>query len=58
MANNPSDDGGYKPAFLGQKFKFNFPVLNDDQKNDLLKFQGNKFRLNHIHYTSVIISVP
>jgi len=54
MATKPSTDGGYKPAFLGQKFRIKFPVLNDDQKKDLLKFDGNKFRLDYIHYTSVM----
>ena len=50
----PSDDGGYNPAFLGNKFRIKFPVLNDDQKTDTLKFDGNKFRLDYIHYTSVM----
>jgi len=50
----PADEGGYKPEFLGQNFKIKFPVLNDDQKGDLLKFDGNKFRLDYIHYTSIM----
>jgi endonuclease G, mitochondrial len=50
----PVNDGGYKTAFLGQKFKINFPELNDDQKADLVKFDGNKFRLDYIHYSSVM----
>jgi endonuclease G len=50
----PADDGGYNPSFLGQKFKIKFPVLNDDQKKDLLKFKNNSFRLDYIHYTSVM----
>ncbi|HEV8271845.1 MAG TPA: DNA/RNA non-specific endonuclease [Chitinophagaceae bacterium] len=54
MAKKPADDGGYNPTFLGQNFRIKFPVLNDDQKNDLLKFQSNKFRLDYIHYTSVM----
>ena len=53
-AKKPIDEGGYNTAFLGQKFKIKFPVLNDDQKKDLLKFQGNKFRLDYIHYTSLM----
>lgn len=54
MATKPATDGGYKPAFLGNKFRIKFPVLNDDQKKDMLKFDGNKFRLDYIHYTSVM----
>ncbi len=53
-AKRPADDGGYKPAFLGQKFRIKFPVLTDDQKKDLLKFQGNKYRLNFIHYSAIM----
>jgi endonuclease G len=52
--NKPLSDGGYKDKFLGQKFKIKFPVLNDQQKSDLVKFNGGKFRLDFIHYTSVM----
>lgn len=54
MATKPATDGGYDPAFLGQNFRIKFPVLSSDQKKDLLKFNGNKFRLDYIHYTSVM----
>jgi endonuclease G, mitochondrial len=50
----PANDGGYKPTFLGQKFRIKFPELTDDQKTDLVKFDGNKFRLDYIHYTSIL----
>ncbi len=50
----PVDKGGYKPDFLGKKYRIKFPELNSDQKNDLLKFDGNKYRLNYVHYSSVM----
>jgi len=50
----PGNDGGYNSIFLGQNFRIKFPELNEDQKKDLLKFESNKFRLDYIHYTSVM----
>jgi endonuclease G, mitochondrial len=50
----PLSDGGYKDTFLGQNFKIKFPVVNNQQKNDILKFDGGKFRLDFIHFTSVM----
>jgi endonuclease G, mitochondrial len=50
----PLSDGGYKDTFLGQNFKIKFPVFNDEQKTDLLKFNGGKFRFDFIHFTSVM----
>lgn len=50
----PGNDGGYNAAFLGSKFRIKFPVLNTDQKKDLLKFDGSKFRLDYIHYSAVM----
>ena len=50
----PLSDGGYKDSFLGKKSKIKFPVLNNEQKNDLVKFEGGKFRLDFIHFTSVM----
>ncbi len=50
----PLSDGGYKDTFLGQNFKIKFPVLNDQQKGDLVKFDGGKFRLDFIHFSSVM----
>jgi endonuclease G len=53
-AKQPGNDGGYNAAFLGSKFRIKFPVLNADQKKDLLKFNGSKFRLDYIHYSAVM----
>jgi endonuclease G, mitochondrial len=50
----PISDGGYKENFLGQKFKIKMPVLNDDQKKDLVKFDSGKFKLDFIHYSAVM----
>ncbi len=50
----PLSDGGYKDTFLGKNFKIKFPILNDDQKGDIVKFDGGKFRLDFIHFTSVM----
>ncbi len=50
----PLSDGGYKDTFLGQKFRIKLPLFNDDQKSDLVKFDGGKFRLDFIHFTSVM----
>ena len=50
----PISDGGYKENFLGQNFKIKLPVLNDDQKQDLVKFDGGKFKLDFIHYSAVM----
>jgi endonuclease G len=50
----PLSDGGYKDTFLGQNFKIKFPVLNEQQKADLVKYDKGKFRLDFIHFTSVM----
>ena len=51
---NPISDGGYNDKFLGQGFKIKLPVLNADQKKDLVKFDGRKFKLDFIHYSAVM----
>lgn len=50
----PLSDGGYKEAFLGQNFKIKLPTLSANQKNDLVKFNGGSYRLDFIHFTSVM----
>ena len=50
----PISDGGYKDAFLGAAFKIKLPVLNEQQKKDLVKFDKGKSRLDFIHYSAVM----
>ena len=50
----PISDGGYKENFLGQGFKIKLPVLNADQKKDLVKTDTGKSRLDFIHYSAVM----
>jgi endonuclease G len=50
----PLSDGGYKDTFLGTAFKIKFPVLNEQQKADLVKYDKGKFRLDFIHFTSIM----
>ncbi|HZV69831.1 MAG TPA: DNA/RNA non-specific endonuclease [Saprospiraceae bacterium] len=51
---HPISDGGYHHQFLGSKFKINLPVLNEDQIRDIVKFGSNKFKLDFIHFSSVM----
>ena len=54
LLSKPLSDGGYKPGFLGKKFRIPFPELNDTQKADLIKYPGGKFRLDYIHFSLVM----
>ena len=49
-----TDANGYQENFLGPKFKIKLPELNAAQKKDLVKFDTNKFKLDFIHYSSVM----
>lgn len=50
----PTDKGGYKPAFLSAGPSISLPVLRADQKKDLVKFKGSRFKLDYIHYSVVM----
>lgn len=50
----PIDKGGYKTTFLSTGPSINFPLLTTDQKKDLVKFNGSKYKLAYIHYSVVM----
>jgi len=45
---------GYKRTFLGSRNPVKLPVLSTSQKKDLVKFAGNKYVLDYIHYSVVM----
>lgn len=49
----PLEDGGYKSRFLSG-ISIGLPVLNSTQKKDLITFKGNKYKLDFIHFSSVL----
>jgi len=50
----PATDGGYQSGFLLTGSALAFPKLNTMQKQDIVKFNGNKTRLDYIHYSAVL----
>ena len=55
---NPEDMSqlvqGYRKDFLGKKSRVKLPVLNTKQKKDLVKYGGDKYVLDYIHYSLVM----
>jgi endonuclease G, mitochondrial len=45
---------GYRRTFLGSKNPVKLPVLNSSQRKDLVKYGGNKYILDYIHYSVVM----
>lgn len=45
---------GYNPRFLGRSYYLPLPKLSAEQKQDLIKFEGKKFKLDYIHYSVVM----
>jgi endonuclease G len=45
---------GYNRTFLGRSRSLKLPVLNLEQKNDVVRYEGNKYVLDYIHYSLVM----
>ena len=45
---------GYKKDFLGKDYLLKPPVLNAQQKRDLVKYEGHKYVLDYIHFSVVM----
>jgi hypothetical protein len=50
-------NAGYKKNFLGKDYLLKPPVLNAQQKRDLIKYDGHKYVLDYIHYSVVMSRV-
>lgn len=50
----PADNGGYKAGFLSGDTSISLPQLTTEQKKDLVKFKGTKYKLDYIHYSVVM----
>ncbi len=48
---------GYRRTFLGSKNPVKLPVLNTSQRKDLVKYGGNKYILDYIHYSVVMSKI-
>lgn len=45
---------GYNPRFLGRAYYLPLPKLSASQKQDLIKYEGKKYKLDYIHYSVVM----
>ncbi|MCU0409580.1 MAG: DNA/RNA non-specific endonuclease, partial [Bacteroidales bacterium] len=52
--NSKASKPGYKSTFLGSENRLKLPVLSKSQKTDLVRYEGDKYILDYIHYSLVM----